>query len=253
MAMILPPAKGETLADRGWGGRPPDTLTRRQKASRRRHDLLRQRLVACERAQLARQVHDDLAAVLTAIKSCVCVAAARSASGCAPTGALLADAALLVDAALATARRIGVNLRPTLLEEMGLWGAIDWQSKSLGRRTGIRTTFYTDAVLESRRFAEACELVIYRVLSEAITNVEKHAHATSLDLRIVERDGLVVASAKDDGVGALAADLTGRGSLGMVGMREQVAEIGGVLQVDAGEGKGVGIYLAIPIDHCHEY
>jgi len=227
--------------------------SRRQTHSRRRQDIIRQSLLSCERRQLAQQIHDDLGGMLTAIKSCLCVAIERDARRGLATSCLLDDAALLADSAFTTIRKIGVDLRPILLEQMGMWDAIAWQAASLARRSGIEVSFYTDAFLEERAFVDDYARVVFRVLNEAITNAEKHSRATRLNLLIYQRDDFVIAAAEDDGVGAQAAALAGSGSLGMAGMREQAAEVGGFLTIDTRAGHGMGVYLAIPVAYCYEY
>ncbi|WP_426196148.1 sensor histidine kinase [Massilia sp. DWR3-1-1] len=227
------------------------STSRRFLPGRRRQDIVRDKLLACERRQLARQIHDDLGAALTGIKSCISVAIARELHRGEVANTLLYDAEILAEAAFTTICKIGTDLRPTLLEQMGMWGALAWQAKSLARRSSIQVTFHTDASLECLPFVEEYARIIYRVVSEAITNAEKHSHASHLNLRVYQRDQLLIAVAQDDGVGAPAADVRGGGSLGMVGMREQVAEAGGLLSVDTHPGHGMCISLAIPLGYCY--
>lgn len=224
---------------------------RRQQA-RRRQDHLRKRLLTCERKQIARQIHDDLGAVLTALKCCICVALDRDQKAGAPANVLLADAARLADTAFASVRKIGVDLRPTILEQMGLWSALEWQLRSLSSRSGIDASLYVDARIEEACFSEDCNRIVFRVLSEAITNTEKHSGATRLNLRLYELNDFLIVSVEDDGVGASDAALAGCGSLGMVGMREQAMEIGGYLETYSVGGGGLGIVLAIPFGYCYE-
>jgi len=225
---------------------------RRQQA-RRHQDQLRKRLLTCERKQIARQIHDDLGAVLTALKCCICVALDRDQKAGAPSNVLLADAARLADTAFSAVRKIGVDLRPTILEQMGLWSAIEWQLRSLSNRSGICSSLHVDARLEDADFSEDCQRIVFRVLSEAITNTEKHARATRLWVRMYELNNFLIASIEDDGVGASEAALAGCGSLGMVGMREQAIEIGGHLETYSVGGQGLGLVLAIPFSYCYEH
>jgi two-component system sensor histidine kinase UhpB len=255
-------ANGDVLTEASLAHRPCDvpvgavegagsSTSRRYLPSRRWQDFVRENLLACERRQLARQIHDDLGAALTGIKSCISVAIARDLQRGEVANTLLYDAEILAESAFTTIRKIGTDLRPTLLEQMGLWGAIAWQANSLARRSSIQVTFHTDASLECLPFVEDYERIVYRVLSEAITNVEKHSHASRLHLRVYQRDQLLIAIAEDDGSGALATAVEGGGSLGMVGMREQVAEAGGLLSADTYPGHGMCISLAIPLGYCY--
>lgn len=225
--------------------------SRRSTYSRRRQDVAQQGLLKCERRQLAQQIHDDLGAVLTGIKACICVAIARETQGGGVASRLLEDAAVLADSAFATIRKIGVDLRPVLLETLGLWAAIEWQARSLARRSGMSVTFYTDASLERHLFIDEYERVVYRVLSEAMINAEKHSKATGMVLRIYRHNGALVAIAEDNGVGAAAADLAGLASLGMIGMREQANELGACLNVDNLAGHGIRVSLVIPFEYTY--
>lgn len=232
---------------------PPAVVgSRRRMPSRRRQDVVRQNLLSCERRQLAQQIHDDLGAMLTAIKSCLCVAISRHSQDAVSAADLLEDASVFADSAFATVRKIGVDLRPVLLEQMGMFDAIAWQSQCLARRSGLHVTFYYDAGLQERCFVPEYERIVYRVMNEALTNAEKHSRGTRLNLFMYERDSFLIAAAEDDGIGMLQTGAQAQHSLGMTGMREQACEAGGFLTVETRECHGMGVYLAIPTAYCYE-
>ncbi|WP_426110818.1 sensor histidine kinase [Massilia sp. PWRC2] len=225
--------------------------SRRRTASRRRQDVARQGFLSCERRQLAQQIHDDLGAVLTAIKACICVAIARQTQLGLVASDLLEDAAVLADCAFATIRKIGVDLRPVLLEKMGVWAALEWQAKSLARRSGLAVTFYTDASLEGPILLDEFERLVYRVLSEAMINAEKHSGGSCLTLRIYQCNGTVVSVAQDNGVGAPVEELDGLNSLGLVSMREQATALGASLTVSIPAGQGICLSLEFPYEYAY--
>lgn len=232
---------------------PESHAYRRRQQSRRSEDIVRNRLVACERKQVAQQIHDDLGSVLTALKSCICVAIDRANKAGAPANSLLTDAQMLADIAFSTVRKIGVDLRPTMLEQMGFWKAIEWQIRSLTHRSGIRAVWYVDASIYLRPFSESAERLLFRFIYEALNNTEKHACASVLQARLFARDGYVFAVIEDDGIGASAQLLEGCGSLGMVGMRERAHAVGGWIQTETAEGEGMAVLLAMPGTFFYEH
>ena len=165
----------------------PASHSGRRKSLRRQHDRTQRRFLACERRQLAQQIHDDLGGVLTALMGTIAVAIERDIVAKRAPNTLMLDARTLASAAFASVSKIGTNLRPTLLEEMGLLAGIEWQVRSLGLRRGMRTSFYFDARLELADLPDECERIVFRVVSEAINNTEKHAKASTLQYAFTDR------------------------------------------------------------------
>lgn len=251
-SILQPQAVAQKEAPRLLAGERIARSSRRT-ALRRQQDRQQNRLLVCERRQLAQQIHDDLGGILTALKGSISVAVEHDAhSGAAPS-ALLRDAATLADAAFASIRKIGGDLRPTLLEQLGLLPAIEWQLQRLAVRSGMQTALYIDARLARIELAEDCERVVFRTLSEAITNAEKHSQASRLRVHLHQQDRLLVACVTDNGIGLAPAAARGTGSLGMVSMREQAAAIGGKLEMASAPGQGVRVCLLIPLEYCCEH
>lgn len=230
----------------------PASRSGRRKSLRRQHDRTQRRFLACERRQLAQQIHDDLGGVLTALMGTIAVAIESDIVAKRAPNTLMLDARTLASAAFASVSKIGTNLRPTLLEEMGLLAGIEWQVRSLGLRRGMCTSFYFDARLELADLPDECERVVFRVVSEAINNTEKHAKASTLRVRIYRCAQLHVSCVEDDGIGLVSAPPRRAGSLGLLGMKEQAAAIGGSLELGTAVGGGLKICLRIPLDYCDE-
>lgn len=224
----------------------------RRTTLRRQHDRAQRRFLACERHQLAQQIHDDLGGVLTALMGTISVAIERDVVARRTPNPLLLDARTLADAAFASVRKIGVNLRPILLEQMGLLAGIEWQVHSLGLRRDMHTSFYFDARLELADLRDECARVVFRVVSEAITNTEKHAGANTLRVRMYWSDHLHVSCVEDNGVGPGSDQPRRVGAMGLLGMQEQAAAIGGSLFLGAAPGGGMKVCLKIPLEYCHE-
>ncbi len=238
----------------------PMTHSRRSGFSRRAQDAAGLRLRHREREQIAHQVHDDLGGIATALKACVEVALTRQKQGEPVPVELLTDAATLASACFAAIRRIGCNLRPTLLEQLGFWPGIAFQLRCLASSGGVLTALYVDARLEQMAFTEECERVLFRVISEAITNAGKHARASRLTVKLFENQGFLIARIEDNGIGdesdhdrdapgATAPE--GAGGRGLRGMHELANAIGGYLLIERAPGQGCAVCLAIPIGHCY--
>lgn len=230
--------------------------SRRCGRSRRAQDAIGLRIRNRERQQIADQVHDDLGGIATALKSCVDVALLRLSKGEPVPIQLMTDAVTLATACFTAIRKIGVDLRPTLLEQMGFWLGIDFQLRCLSTRSGMLTSMYVDARLLKLTFAAECERVMFRVISEAITNAGKHSCASRLAVRLFENHGLLIARIEDDGIGHCferdpGAAGAGDGGRGLRAMRELAQEIGAYLLVEAAPGAGCTVCLSIPIGHCN--
>lgn len=240
------------LAENARPDAPAATMGRRA-TLRRRHDRAQRHFLACERRQLAQQIHDDLGGVLTALMGTISVAIERDIEARRAPNALLLDARTLASAAFASVRKIGINLRPIMLEQMGLLAGIEWQVRSLGLRRDMHTSFYFDARLEFADLHDECARVVFRVVSEAITNTEKHAQASTLRVRMYRSDHLHVSFVEDNGVGLESSQPRRVGALGLLGMQEQAAAIGGALELGTAPGGGMKVCLKIPLEYCHDH
>ncbi|GAB4479429.1 MAG: hypothetical protein Kow00124_25100 [Anaerolineae bacterium] len=202
-----------------------------------------------ERRRLARELHDEIGQALTAAKMRV-----RMVENALPEGAHTAreKLALLGDLCtevLATVRALSHELRPPLLDEMGWGPAIVWLCESFSERTGLPVTCVNRG--GAARLDPDVELVAYRVVQEALTNVVRHAGATTARVELdLQDDGLHVL-VSDDGRGFDMAALTladqpGVG-LGLLGMRERVDAVGGELQIHTAPGRGTQVRAALPL------
>jgi two-component system CheB/CheR fusion protein len=220
-----------------------------QRAGAQEHVMtLLRRLVTAqedERARIARDLHDQFGQQLTALRLALERHRETLAGG---TGA---DVHL--DRALNLARQaddavdfLAWELRPAALDDLGLVAAMPRFLDEWSSYHGVPAKFQTTGAITGRLSLEA-EITFYRVAQEALNNVIKHADATRVDVVIEGHDDAVMLIVEDDGVGfELAADgkLTG---IGLIGMRERAALIGGTLQVESAAGKGTTVYLRCPI------
>jgi signal transduction histidine kinase len=236
-----------------YSGRLEDRLRRqrdRDAHTSRELQQLSTRLVAAqeeERRSIARELHDEVGQVLTAIKVELELAQ-RSFESRGP-GRQLEELQQLTDGAIRTVRNLSHLLRPTMLDDLGLAPAIDWLLRSLGRRHRIDVHLVQQGM--ETRLDPDTEVAAYRIVQEALTNVARHAFATRCTVRLTRRSGALLVAVEDDGVGfdvdAVRSAGTGRG-LGLVGLRERVLARRGSLAIDSAPNRGTRVMVELPAD-----
>jgi signal transduction histidine kinase len=201
-----------------------------------------------ERRRLARELHDEFGQTLTGLKLDLAYLGRRLETTSGDGGpALACEVGVMtaqIDCALDALRRIAAALRPAALDDLGLTTALEWQASEFERRTGIVCTLDVDVDDEVR---EPVATAVFRVFQEALTNVARHARARRVHAWLTSGGGKLRLRVADDGVG-LPADGAGRpGALGLVGMRERAAALGGSLVVvGLPGGGGTNLVLDIP-------
>lgn len=226
---------------------PSAALERRRggaRMSRRAEIAIEEAATSREQQRIGQQLHDDLGGVLTGLNACLSVMLERAARAGATPDPLLQDAASLGKIAFDTVRQVAQQLRPPLLDYLGIWDAIEWHLNMLARRSSISCELVVTPGIRSIELGQARELVIFRVACEALTNIERHARASRAVLSVTEKAGQVLLSVVDDGVGFVAADL---GSLGLSGMQERAGQFGGNLTINALREGGTQLLLRLPI------
>jgi two-component system, NarL family, sensor histidine kinase DevS len=193
-----------------------------------------------ERERLARELHDEtgqaLTSILLGLKS---VEDAKSASeASAATGELRE----LVVTTLQDVRRLAVELRPKALDDFGLVSALERLVETFHEQTGIEVDL--EPRLGEERLPSDVETTLYRITQEALTNVVKHAQARHVSIVLTRRDGSVSAVIEDDGRGFTAG--SGGDGLGLLGMRERIALVGGRLEVESSPGSGTTLSIEVP-------
>jgi PAS domain S-box-containing protein len=210
--------------------------------------LAQQSIEEEERKRIARELHDELQQVLAAIKMDVGSIESELASDPARLPALIKRMDDLAAAAITSSRRIVSDLRPLLLEELGLVPALEVLARQFAERTGMRVSIDSD---ESCRQADgalpdAAALCLYRAAQEALNNAAKHSHARWVQLRLARTPaGAWRLDVTDDGRGLRPEDRRKLGSFGLRGMEERVRALGGTLRVDGEPGRGVAITVEI--------
>lgn len=227
-----------------------DITQRRREAveQERARDTLRklsQRLVEVredERRRIARELHDELGQRLTALKMDLASLApgTRSAKMRERIGAMLE----MLDDTVASVRRISADLRPLMLDDLGLDAAIEWLARDAARRMGIEVTVELDDAVAT--LEERSAIAIYRMVQEALTNIARHARASEVHIELKLANGELVLTVRDNGVGFPEHPAAKDDSFGLLGIGERALMLGGRLEVDNPPGGGGRLRVHLP-------
>lgn len=222
-----------------------------QRKERKRGELLLKVITAQEeeRKRIARELHDQTSQALAALGVAVETAAAQAAEG-GDVAASLARMRSLTHATLEEVHRLIFDLRPTLLDDLGLIAALRWYAETRLGEVGIRVRL--EVVGEERRMAPQVETALYRVVQEAVNNVANHSGAQNFIVTLVIRPGSLSLTMVDDGWGFDMAELARsrdrKRGLGLMGMKERVELLGGTFTIYSELGSGTKITLEVPIE-----
>jgi PAS domain S-box-containing protein len=195
-----------------------------------------------ERAAIARELHDELGQILTALRMDAVWLKARFKKGDAK-GAERAEAMrALIDTTIEEVRGLAIRLRPGVLDDLGLVDALEWYTTEFERRVGIPCLFSSDSVPS---VDEILATAAYRIAQEALTNVARHADASSAQVSLRLEDGRLCLTISDDGCGFSPASISENEELGLAGMRERASLVGGTLTVDSQPQRGTRVCLQV--------
>jgi signal transduction histidine kinase len=195
-----------------------------------------------ERADIAREVHDDIGGALTAVKLDLAWVGRHAKDEVMQRH--IQSAMEMLQHALGASQRIMLNLRPPILDQ-GLVAAVQWLAASFERRTGTRVVLRRSAeVIEVPR---ELQLVAYRTAQEALTNVTKHAQASAVTIDLSDREGFLTLEVSDNGRGLDAQALRKAKSFGLLGLKERAAKVDGWLDVSSSP-RGTSVILSVPLE-----
>jgi signal transduction histidine kinase len=201
-----------------------------------------------ERTSIAREIHDELGQALTGLKLDVAWMSSRL-----PRGQGLnqhcQSVIQRIDGTLCAVRRIATELRPSVLDQLGLCATVEWQGQEFTARTGVEVALEmcSDDIAVPDDLASSA----FRILQEALTNVARHANAKRVIIRLQTTPGFLQLEVVDDGDGIPEAKLDGTASLGLVGMRERALACGGELAIVGRPGGGTVVLLRAPLGAEH--
>jgi signal transduction histidine kinase len=197
-----------------------------------------------ERTALARDIHDDLGQALTGIKIDLAMLSRQLDAEQREAASQRLDSSLVaVDSAIQSLRRVSRDLRPAVLDQVGLSAALRAHGREFAARTGIRVEFaLLDEILPMNVEQRTA---LFRIAQEALTNVARHARAQSVRLALADREGDIVLSVRDDGVGIANRPAGPRTSLGLLGMEERAHLVGATLKLTTERGKGTAVEVVL--------
>ncbi len=199
-----------------------------------------------ERRHLARELHDEIGQVLSAVS--VNLQALNEVIDV-KSRSRLDESIEIVDRAITQVRNLSLDLRPSMLDDLGLISTLRWYADRHAQRAGLRLEFVADATGD--RLPAELEIASYRVVQEALTNIVRHAKATHVRLELHQCDAALRLVIHDDGIGfdvtAVREGAAHGVSFGVLGMRERVELIGGQIEIDSKHDHGTTIHVSIPI------
>ncbi len=203
-----------------------------------------------EGTRIAREIHDELGGALTGLKWDLegidkVLSELGRANQFDEQREQIRSMTGLIESTINTVRRIASELRPGVLDDLGLVAAIEWQAQQFQARTGIQCDCVASAdVVELNRERATA---FFRILQEILTNVIRHASATRVDIELQEQDGELQLRVSDNGRGITAAEVENTSSLGLLGMQERALLVGGVVAIAGEAGLGTTVIARVPV------
>jgi hypothetical protein len=201
-----------------------------------------------ERRRIAREIHDGLGQMLTAIKFNLEILEDMITAG-KDERERIDDMKNLLDSVMKEAREISYNLMPSVLEDFGLAPALQLLSEQFSNRTNVKVQFQAHGIND--RLDPNLEIGMYRIAQESLNNVSKHAEATEVNLQIIRSSTGIRLVIEDNGKGLTTQPglirATGKGGMGLPGMRERASSFGGAFTIDSTPNNGTLIAVEVPI------
>jgi PAS domain S-box-containing protein len=198
-----------------------------------------------ERTKIAREIHDELAQDLTALKMDLSWLENRLPRDQMQLGVKTRSMGGLIDTIIQTVKRISAELRPGVLDDLGLVAAIEWQADEFQERTGITCRVTVDPVdltVEKDR-----STAIFRIFQETLTNIARHAGASRITVKIKKKARTLTLRVTDNGAGITDEQINDSKSFGLIGMRERVHPWGGQVRIKGTPGEGTSVEVEVPV------
>jgi len=202
-----------------------------------------------ESKRIAREIHDELGQMLTALKMDLFWLKRKIPSGDDERKKFLEKAksmSILIDKTFQTVHKISAELRPGLLDDLGLVPAIEWLAQDFQARTKIQCRIQIDC--DGIEFGPDFSTAIFRISQEALTNVARHSNATRVNISFKEKNGTLLLKISDNGKGITEKEIFAPFSLGLMGMRERIRPFGGELNITGTPKKGTVLTVTLPLE-----
>ena len=198
-----------------------------------------------ENSRISRELHDELGQNLTSLKMDLAWLDAHTPEGDGNLRRTLAGMRSVLDSTVAATRRISADLRPLMLDDLGLAAALEWLAEETSRRHGFEVDLVVDEV--SSNLDEPLASQIYRIVQESLTNAGRHAAARRVRVHLRAIGPEVHLDVQDDGRGLAPEDMTKKGSFGLVGIRERVYTLAGAVEIRGDPGRGTALHVRLPL------
>lgn len=205
-----------------------------------------------ERKRIAQEVHDELGGLLTGINAYISVAIERSVLAGGQADPLLVDAAGLAKEAIGTVRKIITDLRPSVLDQLGVWAALEWYADQVGQRSGLACACSIEPSASALELGPERSTMLFRIVQEALTNVVRHAEAGRVAIAVARQGPQLLVTVHDDGKGVDAERLLNQESWGIRGMLERARHFGGELSISGSREQGTTLTLVLPLRQTDE-
>lgn len=201
-----------------------------------------------ERKRIAQEIHDELGGLLTGIKANVSVYLGRSARAGTAPDSLLTEAVHLADTGFKAVRKVITDLRPSVLDQLGVWAALEWHTEQIQKRSGMACICEIDPDVVTIDIDSDISTMLFRIVQESLTNVIRHAKASQVTVRVSLQARSLVLEVEDNGKG-IATDIEPEeASWGIVGMYERARHFGGELTINGYAGRGSIVMLRLPLE-----
>ncbi|MFT3909174.1 MAG: PAS domain S-box protein [Ferruginibacter sp.] len=200
-----------------------------------------------ERTRIAREIHDELGQQLTGLKMDISWLSKKISNGSVEINQKMTEALKLIDETVKTVRRIATQLRPSILDDLGLISAMEWQSEEFEKRFKIKTSFVSNTPIVQVESEIATGL--FRIFQESLTNVLRHSKATEVKATLNSQDGLLILHITDNGIGFNAVENESKKTLGLLGMKERTLIMGGTYEISSKPGNGTTVVISVPINN----
>jgi PAS domain S-box-containing protein len=200
-----------------------------------------------EKTRIARELHDELGQLLTALKMDLAWLRERLPAQERALAERAESMSALLDRTVSSSRRIASELRPLMLDDLGLADAMQWLVEDFGKRSGIRLELRAAHGQALASLSKGAATAVYRAIQESLTNIARHSGAKNAWIVMAQENGTLHVEIEDDGRGIGAADMAKASSLGLKGMRERVAYYGGSLEVGPAPRGGTRLRLRVPL------
>jgi len=198
-----------------------------------------------ERLNISREIHDELGQLLTVLKMDVSWLNKKIGGENSMVKEKLSEILNLVDTTVRSIRRIASELRPTLLDDLGLYAAMEWHLEEFERRSGIRR----ELVIPENELAlsDSLKIGIFRIFQESLTNVARHSEAKNVNVSLLQKDNQLILTIRDNGIGFEQGPMATKKTLGLLGMKERSMMMGGVYNITSARGAGTTVTVIIPL------